>query len=87
MCSNGVPALHEYLAVRKSTNFTEDKFNAEPYDKRHEEFNKPGLNMFNIRNVDDFQKAFLLVDEYSTMKDRKHVGLTINHASPTMSQT
>ena len=69
MCSKGVSELREYLAVRKCTNFTEEKFNAEPYDKQHEEFNKPGLNMFNIRNVDDFQKVFLLVDEFSTMKD------------------
>ena len=67
--------------------FIAGQFNTESYDERHEEFNTPGLNMFNIRNVDDFQTAFLLVDEYSTMKDRKHVGLTINHASPTMSQT
>ena len=69
VCSRDVPELHDYLALRKSTNFTGDKFNAEPYDERHEEFNKRGLNMFNIRSIEDFQKAFLLVDEYSEMKD------------------
>ena len=68
MCSKRVPELHSYLSQRKRTNFTGDKFNAEPYDERHEEFNKRGLNLFNIRSVEDFEKAFLLVDEYTAMR-------------------
>ena len=94
VCSKSVPALHKYLAVCQSTNFTGDKFKAEPYDERHEEFNKRGINMFNIRNVDDFQKAFHLVDEYSTVKDicfsdmgLKQHGGDNKPCIPTMSQT
>ena len=68
-CLKSVPELHEYLANRKSTNITGDPFNAEPYDERHEEYNKRGLNLFNIKTVEDFQKAFLLVDEFSNVKD------------------
>ena len=51
------------------TNITGDPFNAEPYDKRHEEYNKRGLNLFNVKTVEDFEKAFLLVDEFSNVKD------------------
>ena len=67
-CLKSVPELHAYLANRKSTAIT-DPFNAEPYDERHEEYNKRGLNLFNIKTVEDFQKAFLLVDEFSNVKD------------------
>ena len=43
-CLKSVPELHAYLANRKSTAIT-DPFNAEPYDERHEEYNKCGLNL------------------------------------------
>ena len=49
------------------TNIIGDPFNAEPYDKRHEEYNKRGLNLFNVKTVEDFEKAFLLVDEFSNI--------------------
>ena len=69
ICSKRVPDLHEYLSLRKGTNFTGEKFNSEPYDERHEEYNKRGLNMFNIKSIEDFEKAFLLVDEFSKVKN------------------
>ena len=57
--SKSVPELHEYLANRKSTNIIiGDPFDAELYDERHEEYNKRGLNLLNIKIVEDFQKAF-----------------------------
>ena len=68
MCKTNAPELHQYLSKRKCTNNTGTEFNSEPYDERHEEFNKRGLNMFDIRNIEDFQKAFLLVDEYDNVK-------------------
>ena len=58
ICSKRVPDLHEYLSLRKGTNFTGEKFNSEPYDERHEEYNKRGLNMFNIKSIEDFEKLF-----------------------------
>ena len=68
MCFEKVHVLGQYMAKRMCTNFTNKNFNSEPYDERHEEFNKRGLNMFNIRSIDDFKKAFLLVDEYMAVK-------------------
>ena len=68
MCKTNASELHNYLSLRKCTNNTGSDFNAEPYDERHEEFNKRGLNMFDIRNIEDFEKAFLLVDEYENLK-------------------
>ena len=34
-----VPELKKYLDVRKSTNFTRQKYAGEPHDERHEEYN------------------------------------------------
>ena len=68
MCETNASELHNYLSLRKCTNNTGSDFNAEPYDERHEEFNKRWLNMFYIRNIEDFEKAFLLVDEYENSK-------------------
>ena len=78
--SKSVPELHEYLANRKSTHIIVDPFDAELYDERHEEYNKRGLNLLNIKIVEDFQKAFLLVDEFSNVKDAcfRDIGLKAN---------
>ena len=64
-----VPELKKYLDVRKSTNFTRQKYAGEPHDERHEEYNKRGLNMQNIKSVDDFKQSFQLVDHYVKMKE------------------
>ena len=53
ICSKRVPDL------RKGTNFTGEKFNSEPYDERHEEYNKRGLNMFNIKTIEDLKSFFV----------------------------
>ena len=70
LCEKEVPKLFEYNMRRMCTNFTLRNFNAEPYDARHEEFNKRGINMFDIRNIDDFVKAFQLVDAYDAVKGK-----------------
>ena len=63
------PELDEYLQVRKCSNFTQKPYAYEPFDERHEEFNKRGLNMQNIQTVDDFKQSFQLVDHYMQMKE------------------
>ena len=64
-----VPELDEYLKARKCSNFTQKPYAFEPFDERHEEFNKRGLNMQNIQTVDDFKQSFQLVDQYMQMKE------------------
>jgi hypothetical protein len=59
-----VPDLKKYLDARKCTNFTGKDYSSEPHDEHHEEYNKRGLNMQNIRTVDDFKQSFKLVDHY-----------------------
>ena len=63
-----VPDLKKYLDARKCTNLTGKDYSSEPHDERHEEYNKRGLNMQNIRTVDDFKQSFKLVDHYDQMK-------------------
>ena len=41
----------------------------QPLDERHEEYNKRGLNMQNIKTVEDFKQSFQLVDHFTKMKD------------------
>ena len=43
VCQKNVPKLHEYLKMRKCTNFTGDLFNFQPHNARHEEYNKLGM--------------------------------------------
>ena len=64
-----VPELKKDLDVRKCTNFTRQKYAGEPHDERHEEFNKRGLNMQNVKTADDFKQSFQLVDHYTQMKN------------------
>ena len=63
------PELHTYLKFRKNTNFTKQPFSAEPHDERHEEFNKRGVNMQNIKTVEDFKQSFQLIDAYTEVKE------------------
>jgi hypothetical protein len=69
--------LFEYLKIRKCTNFTGDLFNFQPHDARHEEYNKLGMNLQKIYNEKDFEKSFLLVDDFYEAKKHilKEVGL------------
>ena len=67
--AKNVPELKEYLDVRKCSNFTSKPYASEPHDERHEEFNKRGLNMQNVKTADDFKQSFQLVDHYTQMKD------------------
>ena len=53
---------------RKCTNLTKKYYGSDPHDERHEEYNKRGLNMQNIRTVDDFKQSFILVDHYDKIK-------------------
>ena len=64
-----VPDLKKYLDARKCTNLTGKPYSSEPHDERHEEYNKRGLNMQNIKTVDDFKQSFQLVDHFTKMKD------------------
>ena len=61
--------LRTYLNERKCSNFTGKPYASEPHDERHEEFNKRGLNMQNIKTAEDFQQSFQLVDHYIQMKE------------------
>ena len=64
-----VPELKKYLDARKTSNFTNEPYCSEPHDERHEEYNKRGLNMQNVRTVEDFQQSFKLVDHYNELKE------------------
>ena len=77
MCMKNAPELFEYLKIRKCTNFTGDLFNFQPHDARHEEYNKLGMNLQKINNEKDFEKSFLLVDDFYEAKKHtlKEVGL------------
>lgn len=68
-CKAKASNLHEYLKLRKNTNFTKEKFSAEPHDKRHEEFNKRGVNMQNVKFFEHFKQSFQLIDKYSEVKE------------------
>jgi hypothetical protein len=63
------PELKEYLNDRRCSNFTRQPYGSEPHDERHEEFNKRGLNMQNVRTVADFKQSFQFVDHYNDMKE------------------
>ena len=63
------PELEKYLNTRRCSNFTGEPYASEPQDERHEEFNKRGLNMQNVRTVEDFKQSFQLVDHYNEMKE------------------
>ena len=63
------PELYEYLQKRKCSNFTKRPYAHEPFDERHEEYNKRGLNMQNIKTVEDFKQSFKLIDKYMEMKE------------------
>ena len=63
------PELKNYLDQRKSTNFSRQNYAGEPHDERHEEFNKRGLNMQNVKSAEDFKQSFQLVDHYIKMKE------------------
>ena len=62
------PDVFKYLQSRRCSSFTSKDYSFEPHDERHEEFNKRGLNMQNIKTVDDFKQSFLLVDHFTEMK-------------------
>ena len=64
-----MPELNKYLDARKTSNFTNEPYCSEPHDERHEEYNKRGLNMQNVRTVEDFQQSFKLVDHYNELKE------------------
>ena len=64
-----VPGLSEYLSTRKCNNKTGKPYSAEPLDERHEEFNKRGLNLQNVRSLDDFTQNFKICDVYLDMKE------------------
>ena len=64
-----VPGLSEYLSTRKCNNKTGKPCSAEPLDKRHEEFNRRGLNLQNVRSLDDFTQNFKICDVYLDMKE------------------
>ena len=64
-----VPELEEYLNDKRCSNYTRLPYASEPHDERHEEYNKRGLNMQNVRTVADFKQSFKLVDHFSEMKD------------------
>ena len=67
--SKCVPELKKYLDMRKCSNFSKKPYCSEPHDERHEEFNKRGLNMQNIKTAEDFKQSFQLVDHYTQMKE------------------
>ena len=67
--ADSVPELSKYLNDRKCSNFTRQPYSSEPHDERHEEFNKRGLNMQNIKTADDFKQSFQLIDHYNKMKE------------------
>ena len=67
--SEKAPELNEYLVTRRCSNFTGKPYSSEPHDERHEEFNKRGLNMQNVKSVEDFKQSFQLVDHYNEMKE------------------
>ena len=77
MCMKNAPELYEYLKIQKCTNFTGDLFNFQPHDARHEEYNKLGMNLQKINDEKDFEKSFLLVDDFFEAKKQtlKEVGL------------
>ena len=64
-----VPGLSEYLSTRKCNNKTGKPYSAEPLDERHEEFNRRGLNLQNVRSLDDFTQNFKICDVYLDMKE------------------
>ena len=64
-----VPGLSEYLSTRKCNNKTGKPYSAEPLDKRHEEFNRRGLNLQIVRSLDDFTQNFKICDVYLDMKE------------------
>ena len=66
---DNVPKLKTYLDTRKCSNFSQKPYASEPHDERHEEYNKRGLNMQNVRTVEDFKQSFQLVDHYVEMKE------------------
>ena len=63
------PDLASYLSTRRCSNLTGKPYSSEPHDERHEEYNKRGINMQNVRTVEDFQQSFQLVDHYISMRD------------------
>ena len=67
--AKNAPDLHEYLQKRKCSNFTDKPYAHEPFDERHEEYNKRGLNMQNIKTVADFKQSFKLIDKYMEIKE------------------
>ena len=67
--SEHVPNLRKYLNERKSSNFTKQPYASEPHDERHEEFNRRGLRMQNIKTADEFMQSFQLIDHYVKMKE------------------
>ena len=64
-----VPELKKYLDLRRCSNFSGKPYGSEPHDERHEEFNKRGLNMQNVKTVEDFQQSFQLVDHFIQLKE------------------
>ena len=67
--SVNAPELKKYLNNRRCSNFTKQPYASEPHDERHEEFNKRGLNIRNVRTVKDFKQSFQLVDHYNQRKE------------------
>ena len=69
-CKAKAPKFYEYLKLRKNSNFTKEKFSAEPYDERHEEFNKRGVKIQTNKTIEDFQQSFQLIDHYNEVKEK-----------------
>ena len=64
-----VPELKKYLDLRRCSNFSGKPYGSEPHDERPEEFNKRGLNMQNVKTVEDFKQSFQLVDHFIQLKE------------------
>ena len=67
--SRSAPDLKKYLNDKRCSNLTEKAYASEPHDERHEEYNKRGLRMQQVRTVENFQQSFALVDHYTEMKE------------------
>ena len=63
------PELHKYLETRLFCNSSGKPYRAEPYDEKHEEFNRKGMRFQNNKTEEEFANSFTIVNDYVELRD------------------
>ena len=63
------PELQNYLETRLFCNSSGKPFRAEPYDEKHEEYNRKGMRFQNNKTEKEFANSFTIVNTYVEMRE------------------